>query len=85
LLDRREKEMEGGGREKKGEGGGRRGKDTFQFFRYIHRFQLPGSHSITTDLANLFYSWDYANIHFVALDTESIVDTTSFTKSVSFF
>jgi hypothetical protein len=53
--------------------------------RYIHRFQLPGTHSTTTDLENLFYSWDYANIHFVALDTESIIDTTSFTKFVFFF
>eukprot|EP01127_Copromyxa_protea_P009627 TRINITY_DN2284_c0_g1_i1.p2 TRINITY_DN2284_c0_g1~~TRINITY_DN2284_c0_g1_i1.p2 ORF type:complete len:405 (-),score=83.85 TRINITY_DN2284_c0_g1_i1:24-1238(-) len=47
---------------------------------YIHRFQLPGAHSITDDLENLYYSWDYANVHFVSIDTESTIDTTSFTN-----
>jgi len=47
---------------------------------YIHRFLLPGDHSTTSDLANLYYSFDYANIHFIALDSESVIDTTEFTN-----
>jgi hypothetical protein len=42
-MGRRENVMKGKWREK--------GKRRIQFFRYIHRFQLPGSHSTSTDLA----------------------------------
>jgi len=45
---------------------------------YINRFILPGKHSTTSDIENLYYSWNYANIHFIALDTESKLDTTMF-------
>jgi hypothetical protein len=41
---------------------------------YVHRFVLPGPYSISMDYENLFYSWNYANIHFISLDTESIFD-----------
>jgi hypothetical protein len=41
---------------------------------YVHRFILPGANSISLDYENLFYSWNYANIHFVSLDTESVLD-----------
>eukprot|EP01130_Rhizamoeba_saxonica_P001709 TRINITY_DN11571_c0_g1_i1.p1 TRINITY_DN11571_c0_g1~~TRINITY_DN11571_c0_g1_i1.p1 ORF type:complete len:511 (-),score=111.60 TRINITY_DN11571_c0_g1_i1:53-1444(-) len=42
---------------------------------YNHRFTLPGEHSQSNDLENLYYSFDYGNIHFVALDSESTLDT----------
>jgi len=41
---------------------------------YVHRFVLPGPYSISDDYENLFYSWNYANVHFVSLDTESVLD-----------
>jgi len=41
---------------------------------YIHRFTLPGELASTTDLENLVYSFNYGNAHFIALDTESILD-----------
>jgi len=41
---------------------------------YVHRFLMPGPYAISNDYENLFYSWNYANIHFLALDTESILD-----------
>lgn len=47
---------------------------------YIERFMLPGAHAISSDLSNMYYSWNYGNTHFVALDTESVVDTAEFTS-----
>jgi len=41
---------------------------------YVYRFMLPGSNSLSLDYENLYYSWNYGNIHFIALDTESILD-----------
>jgi hypothetical protein len=41
---------------------------------YVHRFTLPGPFSISLDYENLYYSWNYGNIHFLSIDTESILD-----------
>ena len=42
---------------------------TFNFTTYKEKFRMPGNESGTG--TNLFYSFDYYNIHFVAIDTES--------------
>jgi len=46
---------------------------------YVHRFILPGNYSQTTDYENLFYSFNYGPIHWVSLDTESILDVAQMT------
>jgi len=47
---------------------------------YINRFILPGEHSISDDLENMYYSFNYGNIHFIALDTEARADVALLTK-----
>jgi len=46
---------------------------------YIERFMLPGHQSLSEDFSNMFYSWNYGNTHFVAVDTENGIDTAEFT------
>jgi len=41
---------------------------------YIHRFQLPSAQATSSSLSNLYYSWNYGNVHFIAMDTESDLD-----------
>jgi len=47
---------------------------------YIERFMMPGTHGISTDLSNMYYSFNYGNVHFVAIDTENIFDTAEMTS-----
>ena len=42
---------------------------TFNFTTYNEKFRMPGNESGSG--TNLFYSFDYYNIHFVVIDTES--------------
>eukprot|EP00339_Tiarina_fusa_P018157 CAMPEP_0117042574 /NCGR_PEP_ID=MMETSP0472-20121206/29639_1 /TAXON_ID=693140 ORGANISM="Tiarina fusus, Strain LIS" /NCGR_SAMPLE_ID=MMETSP0472 /ASSEMBLY_ACC=CAM_ASM_000603 /LENGTH=378 /DNA_ID=CAMNT_0004753849 /DNA_START=113 /DNA_END=1246 /DNA_ORIENTATION=- len=42
---------------------------TYNFTTYKEKFRMPGNESGTG--TNMFYSFDYYNIHFVAIDTES--------------
>lgn len=52
----------------------------FNFTTYKHRFtnitgfSSMGAERLNRHSANLFYSWDYANIHFVALSSEHAYD-----------
>jgi len=48
---------------------------------YVNRFIMPGNAS--TDLQNLYYSFNYGPIHFVSLDTESIYDLALLTDQQS--
>lgn len=47
---------------------------------YINRFILPGKNSIGPDLQNLYYSWNYGLAHFIALDTESVLNIALITQ-----
>jgi len=47
---------------------------------YVHRFMLPGSHSLSLDYENLYYSWNYGSVHFIAIDTESVLDVASMSQ-----
>jgi hypothetical protein len=47
---------------------------------YVHRFMLPGSHSLSLDYENLFYSWNYGSVHFISIDTESVLDVAGMTQ-----
>jgi len=47
---------------------------------YIERFMLPGKNALSSDFSNMYYSWNYGNTHFVALDTENAIDTAEFTS-----
>eukprot|EP01129_Flabellula_baltica_P001237 TRINITY_DN1112_c0_g2_i1.p1 TRINITY_DN1112_c0_g2~~TRINITY_DN1112_c0_g2_i1.p1 ORF type:complete len:519 (+),score=87.76 TRINITY_DN1112_c0_g2_i1:17-1573(+) len=47
---------------------------------YPYRFSLPGKNLIGTELDNLFYSYNYHNVHVIAIDTESILDTPEITR-----
>jgi len=47
---------------------------------YVNRFILPGADSISSDLENLYYSWNYGKVHFLAIDTESVLDVALITE-----
>lgn len=47
---------------------------------YQYRFTLPGKYSTTDDLENLYYSFNYGNVHFIAFDTESVFDIPGITQ-----
>jgi 3',5'-cyclic AMP phosphodiesterase CpdA len=61
----------------------------FNFTSYKHRFSMPGmfepSDTKVPDTSsgsgdNMFYSWDVEYVHFLAADSESIIDTAYFSK-----
>jgi len=41
---------------------------------------MPGANGISSDLSNMYYSFNYGNVHFVAIDTENIYDTAEMTR-----
>jgi acid phosphatase type 7 len=61
----------------------------FNFTSYKHRFSMPGvfgetsSGGLKPDFSggsgdNMYYAWEVENVHFLALDSESIIDTAYF-------
>jgi len=42
---------------------------------YPYRFSLPGKNALGPDLENMYYSFNYRNMHIISMSTESIEDT----------
>lgn len=50
----------------------------FNFSAYKHRFYMPGTLDEGGSGDNMFFSWDLGYTHFVALNSETAVDTANF-------
>ena len=52
----------------------------YNFSAYKSRFFMPGMEGLAGEGASdgMFYSWDYGDIHFAAMNTESPIDTALF-------
>ena len=62
----------------------------FNFTSYKHRFSMPGmfeaADTVLPDTSsgsgdNMFYSWDVNYVHFLAADSESLIDTAYFSET----
>lgn len=52
----------------------------YNFTAYKSRFFMPGQLSGDGASDGMFYSWDYGDIHFAAMNSESPIDTAQFTE-----
>lgn len=51
------------------------------FTSYKHRFYMPGVVDEGGSGDSMFYSWEFGKIHFMALNSETAIDTPSFDKA----
>ena len=57
----------------------------FNFAAYKERFFMPGDDRDNDgegNRKNMYYSWEYGNIHFLAMNSESAVDTPEFKRTM---